>query len=774
MYQTAASFFKGMSLTFIVAILGLIGEAEAQRVYNNPVVEAVKSEIPIHVDQVIISDTGTSLVVTAKYIPNSRLNIPLKQSYICIEGDTTKYFIRSASGAEQVDFAKRNAPSGNRQFTMNFPLIINGDNAHAKLNFGEYLFNGRRIYGIDYLWENKAFPKSLLGNWYDKSTGRLSFVITPERVIHDGKLATIKSGELEADAILLSEDGVEKKLYYQSSHNGGDVLLLGFQSSQLTSYTQDPSLCQSAPSKDGYDNHQYKKGSSTIRGFIEGYNQLGLSKSLRFLLRDPLLDKQVTRLAEIAADGSFEIQMPIYGPAQPTLVSEYLTKTLYVEPGKDLFVIIKGAEEPLFMGDLSELNDDMRFLYQRLKINTGNFHAGIGLKDPMVLQKALLGQKDSLDRLLDAIYKEGKVSKKAYQTAQTSLKYWTAYTILQHESLYDLYYKKNRKLAANAKVPPHKVPDQFYSFLNNGYLDNLDILRYSNGNLFLSALKYRSPWFERTSRSRFASVFEYLESKGTKFSPQEKMAILKTPPKSDTVRWNAHLAARKQFFDKYIYEANSVFRKNYRDSAMAARDLGPELLSDIFFVQDFSEIVYKSLSPVKADALTRMQSEVKNPFFKSWMADLNAEVSRQLSMGNKSIFSSGKAVDQRASRIFDQLLRNTKGSVVLVDFWELNSRPSTESIRRIAEIRKELAGKQVKFVHITNDKAPLSLWKQNTPYVPGENFRVSINEWNYLLTKFQIFGIPNALILDKSGAVAEMNLSTVDKKRIQNKLESYL
>ena len=763
--------FSGTSFACILAALATHCGAYGQQIYNNPVVEAIKSEIPLHVDQVILTDTGTSLVVTAKYIPSSRINLPLKQSYISIEGDTTKYFIQSTTGAEQIDFTKRNTPNGTRQITMNFPLVIKGDKQHAKLNFGEFLFNGRKVYGIDYRWENKAFPKSLLGNWYDRSTGRLAFVITPDRILHDARMATIEGGNQEAGTIELSEAGLSKTFYYQSK-DGEQVL--GFQSSQLSSYTQGLSLCQVRPSKQGYDNYPYQKGSSRIRGYIEGFNQLGLSKSIRFLVRDPLLDKQVTRLAEIAADGSFDIQLPVYGPTQPILSSEYLTKTLYVEPGKDLFVVIKGAEEPLFMGELAALNDDMRYIYQRIKINTGNFRAGIGLKDPMTLQNSLLAQKDSAFVKLNALYREGKVSKKAYQTAQANIKYLTAYTILQHESQYDQYYRLNHKLAVNAQVPPHKVPDQFYSFLNNGYLDDLDILGYSNSNLFLSALKYRSPWFQKTSRSRFQEIFEYLESKGTKFSQQEKEAILKTPPKSDTADWNAHLVARQQFFDKYIYEANTVFRKNYRDSAMAANGLHTALVSELYFVQDFSDIVYKQLSPLKADALKRMQYEIKNPFFRSWMAALNAEVTAQLALGNKTIVSSGSAVDQRASKIFERLMRNAKGSVVLVDFWELNSRASTESIRRIAAIKKQLAGKQVKFVHITNDKAPLSIWKQNVPYVPGENFRVTTNEWNYLLTKFQFSAVPNAVILDKNGDIAETNLSTVDTDRLQKKLEHYL
>ena len=85
-----------------------------------------------------------------------------------------------------------------------------------------------------------------------------------------------------------------------------------------------------------------------------------------------------------------------------------------------------------------------------------------------------------------------------------------------------------------------------------------------------------------------------------------------------------------------------------------------------------------------------------------------------------------------------------------------------DGIERIKPLKAELADKNIVFVYITNPTSPEKTYKEMIPNIRGEHFRLSQDEWNYLVQKFNIYGIPHYELVDKTGKIISGDLIRLD------------
>ena len=60
-------------------------------------------------------------------------------------------------------------------------------------------------------------------------------------------------------------------------------------------------------------------------------------------------------------------------------------------------------------------------------------------------------------------------------------------------------------------------------------------------------------------------------------------------------------------------------------------------------------------------------------------------------------------------------------------------------------------GKDIVFVYLTDITSPKKLWEENIKMIGGEQYYLTREQWEYLLTSFDFSGIPTYLFYDKKG-----------------------
>lgn len=123
-----------------------------------------------------------------------------------------------------------------------------------------------------------------------------------------------------------------------------------------------------------------------------------------------------------------------------------------------------------------------------------------------------------------------------------------------------------------------------------------------------------------------------------------------------------------------------------------------------------------------------------------------------------------------AEKFFDGLIKKYRGKVVYVDFWATWCAPCKAGIERIKPLKEELAKEDIVFVYITNPTSPENDYKKAIPDIKGEHFKVSADEWNLLISKFNIYGIPHYALVDRSGRIINPHLMHMDNEPLKKLL----
>ena len=116
-----------------------------------------------------------------------------------------------------------------------------------------------------------------------------------------------------------------------------------------------------------------------------------------------------------------------------------------------------------------------------------------------------------------------------------------------------------------------------------------------------------------------------------------------------------------------------------------------------------------------------------------------------------------------ADPVIQRIIAPYKGNVLFLDFWNMGCGPCRATMMEQRNFIKDMQGKPVKFLYITEDKYRESSeeWLGRT-YIEGEHIYISSKDWEYLQAKLRFIGIPFSCIIDMNGTLhRDMNHTMV-------------
>ena len=113
--------------------------------------------------------------------------------------------------------------------------------------------------------------------------------------------------------------------------------------------------------------------------------------------------------------------------------------------------------------------------------------------------------------------------------------------------------------------------------------------------------------------------------------------------------------------------------------------------------------------------------------------------------------------------VIQRIIAPYKGNVLFLDFWNMGCGPCRATMMEQRNFIKDMQGKPVKFLYITEDKyrEASEEWLGKT-YIEGEHIYISSADWEYLQAKLRFIGIPFSCIIDREGVLhRDMNHTMV-------------
>ena len=767
-------------------------------------------------DRVEITGKRTVAEVTLRYLPNYWIRYDSLTTYLQDCGSDRRYRLLAAEGFE-LNKEVYMPESGEMKARFIFDPV--DADVHCVDFIDPSWKKSHNTYGIFLERSEKpsVLPDWASGNWLTTDgSNRWVCGFLPQTAVwwndfwdygtvtRKGKTLWVQLKNGDRDTTLCLKEGRDGALLLGS--DGRTFATLG---RDLVRRTAPAAEWKYDPEK--YRNELYRPGTAVIRGILEGYTpQFGFTSGT-LMSYDPITGRDCAALIEVLPDGRFSAEIETEHPK--TLVMSLgpgTIRNLYVEPGDTLmcrFVMsdlqnpqcrsgMKDWSRSRFMGRAAEYNM-YRMIADRIVPAQDSVYGrtqecvGRGAADEY---KAWIAERfrrteDSLSALAARYEISGRTRDLLYaehsQRAFCNLLDYASAN--QNSKIINGRLRDDGVYEAERNPDYRPLPASFYDFVTMERVDDPLMITTSDANSVISRLVVSSPVMNigriADAFSAFSGLFgpgliAYIAGKVREgcpdLTPGQRAELDSLPFKSrgesvsirDTMISRRFVACLKEFNaqrakeqarldtlrEKYMYANAFDTLRRYGLDRCLAYDYA---LTGYFYSLVSQQQQNENFRLDLFAEMTRLLPYVGTPY-------LTGRIVRAYEEASSVVIRPVEKDEPRtkADDYFDELIAPYRGYVLYIDFWGTGCAPCRQGMVEARQTVEELKDSKIKFLYITSEGiSPLAAYDRflSERRIQGERLRLSDDQWNLLCTKFDIYGIPHCVVVDKQGRVVDNN-----------------
>ena len=767
-------------------------------------------------DRVEITGKRTVAEVTLRYLPNYWIRYDSLTTYLQDCGSDRRYRLLAAEGFE-LNKEVYMPESGEMKARFIFDPV--DADVHCVDFIDPSWKKSHNTYGIFLERSEKpsVLPDWASGNWLTTDgSNRWVCGFLPQTAVwrndfwdygtvtRKGKTLWVQLKNGDRDTTLCLKEGRDGALLLGS--DGRTFATLG---RDLVRHTTPAAEWKYDPEK--YRNELYRPGTAVIRGILEGYTpQFGFTSGT-LMSYDPITRRDCAALIEVLPDGRFSAEIETEHPK--TLVMSLgpgTIRNLYVEPGDTLmcrFVMsdlqnpqcrsgMKDWSRSRFMGRAAEYNM-YRMIADRIVPAQDSVYGrtqecvGRGAADEY---KAWIAERfrrteDSLSALAARYEISGRTRDLLYaehsQRAFCNLLDYASAN--QNSKIINGRLRDDGVYEAERNPDYRPLPASFYDFVTMERVDDPLMITTSDANSVISRLVVSSPVMNigriADAFSAFSGLFgpgliAYIAGKVREgcpdLTPGQRAELDSLPFKSrgesvsirDTMISRRFVACLKEFNaqrakeqarldtlrEKYMYANAFDTLRRYGLDRCLAYDYA---LTGYFYSLVSQQQQNENFRLDLFAEMTRLLPYVGTPY-------LTGRIVRAYEEASSVVIRPVEKDEPRtkADDYFDELIAPYRGYVLYIDFWGTGCAPCRQGMVEARQTVEELKDSKIKFLYITSEGiSPLAAYDRflSERRIQGERLRLSDDQWNLLCTKFDIYGIPHCVVVDKQGRVVDNN-----------------
>jgi len=205
---------------------------------------------------------------------------------------------------------------------------------------------------------------------------------------------------------------------------------------------------------------------------------------------------------------------------------------------------------------------------------------------------------------------------------------------------------------------------------------------------------------------------------------------------------------------KYLYSRAFDTLKNYGLDRNLVNDYG---LYQSF--KDYMTLYADSSNQSIMGQMSRVLPYIKTPYVARQVIQDYTDILASRGVSGK-LLSEVNQSQTPADKYFEELIAPYAGNVLYIDFWWLACAPCKQEMISARKHIEAMKDRKIKFLYITSETdSPLGAYQKflDEYQIKGEHLRITKDQWNLLVSKFNIQGVPHCVIVNKRGEVVDNN-----------------
>ena len=235
-----------------------------------------------------------------------------------------------------------------------------------------------------------------------------------------------------------------------------------------------------------------------------------------------------------------------------------------------------------------------------------------------------------------------------------------------------------------------------------------------------------------------ASIVEKFEKSDTARTEEEKVFIAKYQP----------------IIGKQIKDAETKHTKDVNALMNELLGAGGSYFKDFIKLQRYCHLLGQQT--VVPDSIVAEIEKMRFPFYAEYVkaqnAAITAKIEAEKARGGYFVHQAGES---EGDALFVDLIKDFKGKVVFIDFWNTWCGPCLQAMKEMEPMEKEFEGKDVVFLFLADESSPLETYNNVIVSIKGHHYRLTQKQSASLKSKWKFTGIPSYVIVGRDGMVKD-------------------